>query len=255
VSAVAAQPARKLDPTALVRLRPAIWLETHGYIRDASGKKHRPRVNVLQRRIEAAYIEAQITQRPLRTIGLKPRKRGYSTMVAAIHHAQINNFQHEGVIIGNKLDTSDTVFRMMSFFAKHDEFRPRWGSAFTETTERITYQHGARVIQDTAKNGESIRGMTPQFIHGTEMAHWENADEVLVALLNAIQRSFPRVDAEGCEWRVLRDVAAGALADGRRMPGWTEKLLETVGSDEPEPGASGGRTGGVRLRADLCRLV
>src|SRR5262249_2987209 len=53
----------------------------------------------------------------------------------------------------------------------------------------LSYEHGGRVIQDTAKNGESIRGMTPQFIHGTEVAHWENASEVMVALLNAIPDS------------------------------------------------------------------
>src|SRR5260370_35013661 len=31
--------------------------------------------------------------------------------------------------------------------------------------------------------------MTPQFIHGTEVAYWENAAEVMVALLNAIPDS------------------------------------------------------------------
>src|SRR5215472_19070390 len=83
----------------LIRSNPAVWLETCGYIRDASGRKVRPRVNVLQQRIEALYISHLKKGHPLRSIGLKPRKRGYSTMVAAIHHAQINNFRHEGVII------------------------------------------------------------------------------------------------------------------------------------------------------------
>lgn len=181
-----APPKPAIDPELLIRMRPAIWLETYGYIRNTSGKKHRPRVNVLQRRIEAAYCHALKAQRPLRTIGLKPRKRGYSTMVGAIHHSQLNNWQHEGVIIGNKLDTSDTVYRMMVYFAQTDEFKGHWGSPYTATSERLTYEHGARVMQDTAKNGESIRGMTPQFIHGTEMAYWDNGDEVLVALLNAV---------------------------------------------------------------------
>ncbi len=170
----------------LVRSNPAVWLETYGYIRDASGRKLRPAINILQRRINALYVEHLKRGQPLRSIGLKPRKRGYSTMVAAIQHAQINNYRHEGVIIGNKLETSDTVYRMMVYCAQNDGFKGEWGSPFAATTERLNYEHGGRVIQDTAKNGESIRGMTPQFIHGTEVAHWENAGEVMVALLNAI---------------------------------------------------------------------
>lgn len=173
----------------LIRSNPDVWLETCGYIRDASGRKLRPRVNILQQRIAALYVSHLKKNHPLRSIGLKPRKRGYSTMVAAIQHSQINNFRHEGVIIGNKLETSDTVYRMMVYYAQNDDFRGEWGSAFTATTERLTYEHGGRVIQDTAKNGESIRGMTPQFIHGTETAHWENAGEVMIALLNAIPDS------------------------------------------------------------------
>jgi hypothetical protein len=170
----------------LVRSRPAVWLETNGYIRDVSGKKVRPQSNVLQRRIEAVYVAALRKKQPMRSIGLKPRKRGYSTMVAAIHHSQLNNYPHEGVIIGNKLETSNTVFRMMSNYAATDDFRGRWGSPHAATTEQINYEHGARVLQDTAKNGDSIRGMTTQFIHGTEVAYWMNAQEVMVALLNAI---------------------------------------------------------------------
>ena len=173
----------------LIRARPAVWLETHGHIRDVNGKDCKPKVNVLQRRIESLYVSALLKGKALRSIGLKPRKRGYSTMVAAIQHSQINNFQHEGVIIGNKLDTSDTVYRMMVYYAQTDEFKGKWGSNFTATTERLTYDHGGRVIQDTAKNGDSIRGMTPQFIHGTEVGYWENAEEVMVALLNAIPDS------------------------------------------------------------------
>ena len=32
-------------------------------------------------------------------------------MVAALHYSQLNNFAHDGIIIGDKLETSDIVFR------------------------------------------------------------------------------------------------------------------------------------------------
>jgi hypothetical protein len=122
----------------LVRSNPAVWLETCGYIRDVSGRKRRPRANVLQQRIEALYVSHLKRNQPLRSIGLKPRKRGYSTMVAAIHHAQINNFRHGGVIIGNKLETSDTVYRMMVYYGQNDDFRECCGGAIPFTGHSAT---------------------------------------------------------------------------------------------------------------------
>ena len=113
-----------------IRLNPGIWLESHGYIRDTNGKKVRPKLNVLQRRINALYVCKFLAQKPCWGIGVKPRKRGFSTMVAALHYSQLNNFAHDGIIIGDKLETSDIVFRMIAYFAETDEFK-HWGSECT----------------------------------------------------------------------------------------------------------------------------
>ena len=150
----------------LVRSNPGVWFETYGRIRDVSGKQVQPRMNVLQRRINALYVNRLVQQQPLRAIGLKPRKRGFSTMVAAIHYAQLQNFAHQGVVIGDKLETADVVYRMMQNFADNDGFKLRWGSKPEATSERMRFPHGSLLLQATARGKATARGMTPQFIHG-----------------------------------------------------------------------------------------
>jgi len=170
----------------LIRLNPGIWLETHGKIRDVKGKLVRPKLNILQKRINALYLSRQMKKEPCRAIGVKPRKRGFSTMVGAIHYAHLQNYPHEGLIVGDKLATSDIVFRMMVTFAETDEFRPKWGSPYTALTALITWNHGARLAQGTASGKATARGSTPQFCHGSEVAHWEGAEAAMDAAMNAI---------------------------------------------------------------------
>jgi hypothetical protein len=182
-------PQQAIGLDEIVRLNPAIWLESFGRIRDERGRSVRPKLNVLQKRINALYVSGLLKRRPVRMIGVKPRKRGFSTMVGAIHYSQLMNFGHEGVIVGDKLDTSDIVFRMMVHFADTDEFRGRWGSGYDAQTEKVKWEHGSLLRQATARGKATCRGMTPQFCHGTEVAHWENPEEAMDATMNAVPDS------------------------------------------------------------------
>jgi len=151
-----------------VQANPGVWFETEGRIRGVSGRLESPRMNIVQRRINAAFIGARKRGRPVRIIGLKPRKRGFSTMVSAIHHAELCKHSFEGVVVGNKLDTSSTVMRMMKVYAENDAFlkRGEWGSAVKAGEEKIAWTHGSLCTQSTAMGSGSIRGQTPQFVHG-----------------------------------------------------------------------------------------
>lgn len=173
---------------ALIQGNPGAWFESHAQIKGRSGKMERPRMNILQRRINAAFMASRRRGVACRIIGLKPRKRGFSTMVSAIHYTELQKHSYEGVIVGNKLETSATVFRMMANYAKSDDMAKAhsWGSAAKWTTESAKWEHGSLLSQSTAKNAESIRGQTPQVVHGTEVAFWENEEEVFLALMNAI---------------------------------------------------------------------
>lgn len=167
---------------------PGLWLETRTKIKLPNGKLATPRMNVLQRRINAYHNACKRKRQAIRGIGLKPRKRGFSTAVGCLHYTELQKRPIEGVIIGNKLETSDTVFRMMKVFAENDEHAKRglWGSIPRFGSQEAKYTHGSLLQQSTALGGGSIRGQTPQFIHGTEVAHWEDQATTLLALLNAV---------------------------------------------------------------------
>ena len=230
----------KLTNDLIIRSNPGIWLEAFGKIRGVSGKNITPRLNVLQKRINALYVSRWIKGDPLRAIGLKPRKRGFSTMVGACHYHQLMNYPHEGVIIGDRLDTSDIVFRMMDNFAQTDTYAGRWGSPSVTTTEKIKWDHGSLLSQATARGKATVRGMTPQFIHGTEAAHWENCNETLDAAMNAIpDTGFNVVFLESTPfgagepfaetWGRARWPSAGEVPDGKLY--W--KKWESVCPDQP----------------------
>ena len=177
-----------IDASLLIKNNAAFWFERYGVIRGVNGRPVKPKMNVLQRRIFALYNSRRRAGKPVFMVGLKPRKRGFSTAVSAIVHTMLCNKSTEAVIVGNKLDTSDTVFSMGKYYADNDEFLKdgEWGSKFKATTETVKFEHGSRLSQSTAKNGDSIRGQTPQAVHGSEVGFWENEGEVLLALMNAI---------------------------------------------------------------------
>lgn len=182
------KPASDLALDALIQGNPGAWFEGFTKIKGASGKLESPRMNILQRRINALHMARRKKQRACYAIGLKPRKRGFSTMVAAIHYTELCKNSFSACIIGNKLETSNTVFEMMQIYSKNDDLAKsgKWGSAVKFNTEKATWDHGSTCSQSTAMNGESIRGQTPQKLHGTEVAHWANATEVFLALMNAV---------------------------------------------------------------------
>ena len=229
----------------LIRLDPGVWFETCGKIRDIRGKNVRPVMNVLQRRFNALYTSRLMKLSPMRAMILKPRKRGASTIAGATGYTQMMNFQHEGVIIGDKLETSDIVYRMMVNFAETDGFKGKWGSQHTATTEKMTWDHGSRLTQATARGKATIRGMTPQWVHGTEAAHWENAEETMDAAMNAIPdegvtaaifESTPFgaggpffIGWQGARWPTAQECPGGKLY-------W--KKFEALCPDQP-PDASG----------------
>lgn len=177
-----------VDLNILFQGNPGLWFETEAKIRTVKKKLETPRMNILQRRINAYYMACRRKNRAVRAIGLKPRKRGFSTMVSAIAYTELQRNPYEAVVIGNKLETSDTVFRMMRVYNDNDGLAKRgeWSSNARWTGESASWSHGALLSQSTAMNSESIRGQTPNFLHGTEVAHWQNQDEVFLALMNAV---------------------------------------------------------------------
>ena len=206
----------KVDPDLLIQANPGLWLETYGKIKNAKGKVERVTMNILQRRINAAFMACRKKGKPCYIIGLKPRKRGFSTMVSAIHYTELQKNRYEGVIVGNKLATSLTVLEMLKVYADNDGFKGRWGSAHKPIGEAIRWEHGSVVTLTTAKAGDSIRSQTPQFIHGTEVAHWDGEEEFLLGLMNAL----PDMPGVSCFLESTPEGDAGGFASRWNNARW-----------------------------------
>lgn len=188
---MSAEPLPDIDPTLLKRHSALVWFESEGVIRLPNGRMSKAgelRANILQRRIFALAAARRAAGSPCFAIGLKPRKRGFSTGVAALNYTTVAGQPAEAVIVGNKLETSDTVYRMVGVFHAHDALAKTgvWGSTAKIGVEKTAWAHGSTLTQSTAHGKESIRGQTPTFIHGTEVAHWEQEDDVFLAVMNAV---------------------------------------------------------------------
>lgn len=179
------------EANALMRQSPEAWMETFGVIRLTSGRMSEPgtlRSNILQRRIFALQRARRAAGKACYAVGLKPRKKGFSTAVGVLHYTTLAGQPSEGVIVGNKLETSDTVYRMVALFAERDRLAKTgaWSSAAKVGGESMKWAHNSTLTLSTAHGKESIRGQTPQFVHGTEVAHWEQEDDVFLAVMNAV---------------------------------------------------------------------
>lgn len=181
----------EIGVSLLMRQSPEMWMENCGVIRLGSGRIAEPgtfRSNILQRRIFALQKARRAAGKACYAVGLKPRKKGFSTAVAALHYTTMAGQPCEGVIVGNKLETSDTVYRMVALFAERDRLAKEgeWSSNVKVGAESMKWLHNSTLTLSTAHGKESIRGQTPQFVHGTEVAHWEQEDDVFLAVMNAV---------------------------------------------------------------------
>lgn len=171
---------------------PESWFRAGAVIKLKGGGLSKPgvRPNVIQRRIFAYYASCYRRGVAARGIGLKPRKRGFSTAVSACHYWQMMTQQAWAVAIGHgKMSSAETLKDMVRTYAENDPFLEfgAWGSPGRYTTERLAWKHLSKFEKSTAESPDDIRSKTPQAIHGTEVAFWGSRDaETDTAASNAL---------------------------------------------------------------------
>lgn len=179
------------DPlvTTLARSSPAVWLTLCGLVEGHDGQPQQIVPNVLQRRIFAYWRACYNAGRPARIIGLKPRKKGFSTGVQTVHYWWMRTAGVKLGLLGHQDNAStDTIFKMVKFFAENDRLTDaQWGNTATKNTaDALEYSNGARVIRLTAENPAKVRSTTLQALSGTEAAYYAHSEKVFTAALNAL---------------------------------------------------------------------
>lgn len=140
----------------------------------------------------------RLQKKPVRIICVKARQVGISTVVSSvIYHHTATRSNILSKISSHDQDSSDNIYNMYKlFYDKTDEmFRPmlkysnRKELLFENPDEGSRSKHpglNSRLTVDTAKNISLGRSFTIQNFHGSEVAYWQNPEEVMMGVEEAV---------------------------------------------------------------------
>ena len=123
----------------------------------------------------------------VRAIILKPRRDGISTYIGArFFHKTIYGYGLNTRIVTHLDRSTKTLFRMVKTFHQRmpTELRPMSGE---DSANSLTFPFsGGQYALSTARSTEAGRGELTHLFHGSEVAYWPNAEDVLSASLETV---------------------------------------------------------------------
>ncbi len=120
---------------------------------------------------------------------LKARQEGISTWIAAYFFWKVLFNTHErAVVIAHETDAAASIFAIYKNFY---ECLPDWMQKYYPTkhstkTELVFKKHTGFIRIATANSPNKLRGKTVQYLHCSEMAFWDKADEVFTAAMQSL---------------------------------------------------------------------
>lgn len=137
----------------------------------------------LHREIER---QAHDTQR-VRVIGLKGRQQGFSTYTEGrLYWQTTQRTGHTAFILTHHQDATDNIFLMAQRFHEHCPTWWRPETASSNAKELVFAGRDAGYKVGTAGSKAVGRSSTLQYFHGSEVAHWPNADTHFAGVMQAI---------------------------------------------------------------------
>lgn len=135
-------------------------------------------------------------KRPVKVIILKARQMGFSTAVEALCYWWTStSFNINSVIIGNDEKSSLNLYRMFRRYFDNTNilFKPsvRYNTKSDLTFEKFDENGkqiglGSAIKIETAKNKSAGRSDTINFLHGSEVATWENGEDLVASLMQTV---------------------------------------------------------------------
>ncbi len=157
-------------------------------------------LNPIQCKVDKVIDDLQAARVPVRIIELKPRQTGLSTHAegrifrATSMHKLVNS-----LIIAHKEDASTNLFNMSKLFYEEMPayLRPMRKASnakeliFENPTPNVEEKQRnpglrSKIKIDTAKNLGAGRSETIRNLHASEVAFWDNAEQVMLGLLQAV---------------------------------------------------------------------
>jgi hypothetical protein len=169
-------------------------------IRTKSGALVKFKLNSSQKRLNDKINELQEQGKPVRIIILKARQMGFSTLTEGrIFHKTATTKLTNSFIIAHKEEASTNLFSMSKLF--YEELpvglRPMKKASnakeliFENPTPDLNEKQNnpglrSKIKIDTAKNLDAGRSSTIHNLHASEVAFWDNADTVMLGLMQAV---------------------------------------------------------------------
>ncbi len=156
------------------------------------------KLNEPQQKIDKIIVDLILRGLPVRLIILKARQFGVSTYTEArIFHASVTSPYTNSHIVAHEPDATSKIFEMNKFFYESlPEFlRPM--KRYDNTT-KLTFDNPSEDTRNTkpglkseirvstADKAEVGRGQTIHHFHGSEVAFWKNAENIMLSVLQAV---------------------------------------------------------------------
>lgn len=168
------------------------------WIKNKNGEKVPLILNSEQKKVYGTITKLKQEKKPVRLIVLKSRQEGVSTLTEALifHDSATRKFRNSE-IISHDPEATDNLFRMCKFYYENlrPEVRPM--KRYSNKTElvfdnpeektRLAGQKGleSRITISTANRVEA-RGSTLHNLHGSEVAFWPNAEDLMLAAMQMV---------------------------------------------------------------------
>ena len=173
--------------------------------------------------------EAQLKDEQwVRLAGLKGRREGFSTYVAARGYQRATLWDHQRIyILSHMMDSTDALFAMVDLMQEHHPFPPAVGKDSAKVLEFI--KRGSIYTVATAGQKAGGRGQSISFFHGSEAAWWTNAADHFASSVQAVDEVRGRW---GTLWRRPDKPLPFEAAAPETIEGWivapSEIWLETT---------------------------
>lgn len=172
-------------------------------IRTKKGDMVHFKLNSSQRRLNDKITELQREGKPVRIIILKARQMGFSTLTEGrIFFQTATNKLTNSFIIAHKEEASTNLFNMSKLFYEELPLplRPMKKASnakeliFENPTPNIDEKQKepglrSKIKIDTARNLDAGRSSTIHNLHASEVAFWDNAETVMLGLMQALPNS------------------------------------------------------------------
>lgn len=126
-------------------------------------------------------------KQPVRIIILKARQLGMSTMTQALNYSWAfirENFH--SLTVAHENDLSAKLLEMTEMFWERDPFSKLYTPKYESKKHKSWKETKSSLRIATARNAKVGRGTTIRFLHASEVAFWDHAQDVMLGLRQAI---------------------------------------------------------------------